>query len=148
MLTMRRHYNSSPSLDFVKEEGIHKGIIDFHTSDSPGIEHSFLSSRTAHYISVYASTYPENFENSAELQTVWQYVHRNVRKCEANDLSIIAAMPRTTLVPRRPTGLAWDDCILLDIPITRTNPDALKTLATVFHGPATVRLISPGLWEC
>ncbi|CAO2647999.1 Nn.00g089210.m01.CDS01 [Neocucurbitaria sp. VM-36] len=129
------HYDSSLSLDFVKEEGIHKGIIDFHTSDNPGIEHSFLSSRTSQYISDYASNYPENFENSPELTVVRNYVHRNIRKCEARDLNIIASMPRSTLVPHRSGRLAWDECVILDMPITRTNQDALKTLATVFHGP-------------
>lgn len=143
MLTLRRHYDSSLSLDFVKEEGIHKGIVDFHTSDSPSIEHSFLSSRSAQYISDYASTYPENFENSSDMPTIRTYVHRNIRKCEASILSIIASMPRSTLIPRRGTGLAWDECVILDMPITRTNPDALKTLATVFHGPPTEELTFP-----
>lgn len=47
-------------------------------------------------------------------------------------------MPRSTLVPRRGSSLAWDECIILDMPITRTNQDALKTLATIFHGPPKV----------
>jgi hypothetical protein len=68
------------------------------------------------------------------------YVHRNIRKCEAQDLNIIASLPRSTLIPRRGSGFAWDDCIILDMPIARTNQDALKTLATVFHGPLRVGL--------
>jgi hypothetical protein len=32
---------------------------------------------------------------------------------------------------------------MLDMPITRTNPDALKTLATVFHGPLKDELSFP-----
>lgn len=130
-------------MDFLKEQNIHKQIIDFHTSDSPGLDHSFLSPRTAQYISEYASTYPENFENSAELPTIRTYLHRNIRKCESHDLSILAAMPRATLIPRSTTGLIWDDCILLDIPIARTNPDALKTLAAVFHGPPKQEITFP-----
>jgi hypothetical protein len=102
------------------------------------MEHSFLSPRTAQYISAYASTYPKNFENSPEMQIVRDYVHRNIRKCEAQDLDVLASMPRATLVPRRSGQLAWDDCVLLDIPVTRTNADALKTLAAVFHGPSRV----------
>ncbi|KAH7380159.1 hypothetical protein BKA66DRAFT_420037 [Pyrenochaeta sp. MPI-SDFR-AT-0127] len=137
------HYDSSLSLDFVKNEGIHKGIIDFHTSDTPSLEHSFLSSRTAQYISDYATNYPENFEKSPEMPVVRNYVHRNIRKCEANDLNVIASMPRSTLVPRRSSGLVWDDCVILDMPITRTNQDALKTLATVFHGPAKEEIVFP-----
>ncbi|KAH9871672.1 hypothetical protein J1614_005927 [Plenodomus biglobosus] len=137
------HYDSSLSLDFMKEEGIHKDLINFHTSDNPGLEHSFLSSRTSQYISVYASKYPENFENSTEMPTIRNYVHRNIRKCEANDLNIIASMPRSTLIPRRSTGFAWEDCVLLDLPITRTNPDALKTLATVLHGPSQEEITFP-----
>ncbi|PSN66913.1 hypothetical protein BS50DRAFT_573700 [Corynespora cassiicola Philippines] len=137
------HYDSSLSLDFVKDQGIHKQIIEFHTSESPGIEQSFLGNRTAHYISEYAVTYPENFENSAELQSIRNYVHRNIQKCEPNDLSVLASMPRATLIPRRSAGLAWDDCVVLDVPITRTNADALKTLAAVFHGPAKAEITFP-----
>lgn len=133
-----RHYDSSLSLDYLQDQGIHKQLIDFHTTDHPGIEHSFLSSRTAKYISDYAYNYPENFEKSSELPKIRDYVHRNIRKCEATDLNIIVSMPRSTLIPRRGSSIAWDDCIILDLPITRTNQDALKTLATVFHGPPKV----------
>jgi hypothetical protein len=52
-------------------------------------------------------------------------------------------MPRPTLIPRRGTVLAWDECVILDLPITRTNSDALKTLATIFHGPPTEELTFP-----
>jgi hypothetical protein len=137
------HYDSSLALDFLKEEGVHKGIVDFHTSDSPSIDHSFLSSRTAQYISDYASHYPENFENSEEMPVIRNYVHRNIRKCEPSDLNIIASMPRSTLIPRKASGLAWDDCVIVDMPITRTNQDALKTLATIFHGPPKEEITFP-----
>jgi hypothetical protein len=102
-----------------------------------------LSSRTAQYISDYASTYPENFENSIDMPTIRDYVHRNIRKCEASTLNIIASMPRATLIPQRGPSLAWDECVIVDMPITRTNPDALKTLATVFHGPPKEELTFP-----
>jgi len=69
------------------------------------------------------------------MPVIRNYVHHNLHRCEANDLNIIAAMPRSTLTPRLSSGIAWDECILLDLPITRTTPEALKTLATVFHGP-------------
>ncbi|KAF2133361.1 hypothetical protein P153DRAFT_281841 [Dothidotthia symphoricarpi CBS 119687] len=137
------HYDSSLSLDFLKEEGVHKGIIDFHTSDEPSLEHSFLSSRTAQYISDYASNYPENFENSPEMPAIRNYVHRSIRKCEAHDLNILASMPRSALIPRRASGLAWDDCVILDLPITRTNQDALKALASVIHGPLKEEITFP-----
>ncbi|KAJ4365976.1 hypothetical protein N0V95_000353 [Ascochyta clinopodiicola] len=137
------HYDSSLSLDFLKEQGVHKQIVEFHTTDSPGVEHSFLSSRTAKYISDYASNYPENFEKSPEMSTIRSHVHRNIRKCEASDLTIIASMPRSTLIPRRGSSLAWDDCVILDMPITRTNQDALKTLATIFHGPPQEEITFP-----
>ncbi|KAI2474412.1 hypothetical protein Ptr902_11350 [Pyrenophora tritici-repentis] len=137
------HYNSSLALDFLKEEGIHRGLIDFHTSENPSIDHSFLSSRTAQYISDYAVHYPENFENSEEMPVIRNYVHRNIRKCEASDLNVIASMPRSTLVPQRASGPAWDDCVIADMPITRTNQDALKTLATVFRGPPKEEITFP-----
>jgi hypothetical protein len=137
------HYDSSLAFDFLKEEGIHKGIVDFYISEDPSLDYSFLSRQTAQYISDYAIHYPENFENSAEMPVIREYVHRNIRKCEANDLNIIAAMPRSTLIPRNPSGLAWDECVILDMPITRTNQDALKTLATIFHGPLKEEITFP-----
>ena len=137
-MNLPRSNHSSLSLDFLIEQGIHKQIIDFHTTDSPGLEHSFLSNRTAHYISEYASTYPLNFETSPEMPHIRQYVHRNIRSCAPNDLSVLASMPRATLIPQRAGKPAWNEAVILDIPITRTNPDALKTLATIFHGPPQV----------
>lgn len=137
------HYNSSLSLDFLKEQNIHKQIVDFYTSDERSVDHSFLSPRAAQYISDYASSYPENFESSPELQIILRYLSRNIRKCEPHDLSILASMPRATLVPRSTAGPAWDDCILLQIPITRTNPEALKTLAAIFHGPPQQEITFP-----
>lgn len=136
-------YDSSLSLDFLRKEGIHKELIDFHTSDTPGLEYSFLSNRTAQYISDYATNYPENFKDSPEMPVIRNFVHRNIRKCEASDLNIIASMPRTTLVPQRSSGLAWDDCVILDMPITRTNQDAIRTLATVLHGPPKEEITFP-----
>jgi hypothetical protein len=138
ILISNRHYNSSLSLDFLQEQGIHRQLVGFHTTDNPGLEHSFLSSRTAKYISDYAFHYPGDFEQSPEMSTIRTHVHRNIRKCEPSDLTIIASMPRSTLLPRRGSGLAWDECIILDMPITRTTQDALKTLATIFHGPPKV----------
>ncbi|KAI4959123.1 hypothetical protein J4E86_002844 [Alternaria arbusti] len=137
------HYDSSLALDFLIEEGVHKGIVDFHTSNNPSLDHSFLSSRTAQYISDYASHYPENFEKSSEMPTIRNYVHRNIRKCEASDLNIIASMPRSTLIPQKASGPSWDDCVITDMPITRTNQDALKTLATIFHGPPKEEITFP-----
>ncbi|KAI4626267.1 uncharacterized protein J4E87_004768 [Alternaria ethzedia] len=137
------HYDSSLALDFLIEEGVHKGIVDFHTSNNPSLDHSFLSSRTAQYISDYASHYPENFEKSSEMPTIRNYVHRNIRKCEASDLNIIASMPRSTLIPQKASGPSWDDCVITDMPITRTNQDALKTLATIFHGPTKEEITFP-----
>jgi hypothetical protein len=52
-------------------------------------------------------------------------------------------MPRSTLIPRRASGLAWDDCVITDMPITRTNQDALKTLAAIFHGPPKEEITFP-----
>ncbi|KAI4921800.1 hypothetical protein J4E90_000227 [Alternaria incomplexa] len=137
------HYDSSLALDFLIEEGVHKGIVDFHTSNNPSLDHSFLSSRTAQYISDYASHYPENFEKSSEMPTIRNYVNRNIRKCEASDLNIIASMPRSTLIPQKASGPSWDDCVITDMPITRTNQDALKTLATIFHGPPKQEITFP-----
>jgi hypothetical protein len=102
------------------------------------MEQSFLGSRTAHYISEYAITYPENFENSPELGRIRHFIQRNIGRCEPNDLNILVSMPRQTLIPRTSTGFAWGDSVLLDVPIIKTRPEALKALATIFHGPPKV----------
>ncbi|KAF2795933.1 hypothetical protein K505DRAFT_238867 [Melanomma pulvis-pyrius CBS 109.77] len=137
------YYDSSLSLDFVKNHGIHKGIIELHTNDSPSMEQNFLASRTSHYISEYAINYPENFEKSPELSVIRQFIQRNICNCEPNDLNILVSMPRQTLIPRTSTGFAWGDGTLLDVPIIKTRPEALKTLATVFHGPPKAPITFP-----
>jgi len=72
------------------------------------------------------------------------HIHRNIRKCDPVDLTILASIPRSTLIPVHALGgPAWDECILLDLPITRTNADALKTLATIFHGPVQEEITFP-----
>lgn len=105
------------------------------------MEQSFLGNRTAHYISEYAITYPENFENSPELSIIRQFIQQRISTCERSDLTILVSMPRQTLIPRTSTGLAWGDSVLLDVPIIKTKPEALKTLATIFHGPPKVHLL-------
>ncbi|KAF2712782.1 hypothetical protein K504DRAFT_464846 [Pleomassaria siparia CBS 279.74] len=135
--------DSSVFLDFVKEHGIHKEIIELHTNPDASMEQSFLGSRTGHYISEYAIVYPQNFEDSPELTVIRQHIHRNMSKCDSNDLNILVSMPRQTLIPHTSAGVAWGDSLLLDIPIVKTRPEALKTLAAVFHGPLKEELTFP-----
>lgn len=92
-------------------------------------------SSSSHYIAEYITHYPEDFEGSPELHTIMQYIKRHIHKPQAGDLSILAAMPRSSLISRSADGFAWDSCVVFDIPIARTNPDFVKTLATIFHGP-------------
>ncbi|KAF2274121.1 uncharacterized protein EI97DRAFT_469078 [Westerdykella ornata] len=134
---------SSVSLDFLKEHNIHKSIIDNHTAKDRSLEQGFLHSRTAHYIAEYVSSYPDDSENSAETLTIRQYVQRKVRELDPSDLSIIAAMPRTSLIPRHAADLRGDGCVVLNIPFRKTTPDALKTLAAVFHGPQREEITFP-----
>lgn len=119
----------------MKEHDIHRSIIDFHTTEDPGLEHSVVMSSSGDYISQYVSHYPEDVERSPELHTIMQHIMRNIRKGQASDLKILSAIPRSSLVPRSSGGFAWDSCVVLDIPIAKTNADFLKTLATIFHGP-------------
>ncbi|KAF2748202.1 hypothetical protein M011DRAFT_494046 [Sporormia fimetaria CBS 119925] len=137
------HCDSSLSLEFLKQQGIHAGIIKTYTDDIPSLERNFLETCNARYIAEYVSHYPENFEKSAELKTIRDYIQRDIRKCHPSDLSIVAAMPRSSLVPDAFGGVGWDSCILLDIPLVRTTPDALKTLSVIFHGPPEKELTFP-----
>ncbi|CAI6340401.1 unnamed protein product [Periconia digitata] len=129
---------SSVSLEFLKEYGIHRKIIDTHTTNEPSIEQTFLSPRTAQYISNYVSHYPDDLEHSPELTVLRNFLNCNIRRCEPHDLSILASMPRASLMPRNDHYFVWDDCVILDLPIQRSNPDILKTLAAIFHGPLKV----------
>ncbi|OCK78571.1 hypothetical protein K432DRAFT_383765 [Lepidopterella palustris CBS 459.81] len=135
--------DSSLSLEFLKQQGLHSQIIHFHVDDNGSFEQTFLHGPASNYISIYASGYPEDFEKSPEMKVVRDRLDLTIKQCKAEDLHILASMPRTSLIPHRATGLAWDECALLSIPIRVTNADALKTLATIFHGPVETDLVYP-----
>ena len=109
-----------------------------YTEPTPGIEHSFLGGRIANYVSAYASIYPDNFEQSPEKKTILQWLSQVIRKCEIDDLHVLASLPRTSLLQGTQSGSIWTDTPVLSLPIKRTTPEALKTLATIFHGPLQV----------
>jgi hypothetical protein len=113
-------------------------MINLVALDNNSIEQTFLRGPASNYISIYASTYPENYESSRDMKITRARLNYAIGNCKPEDLHILASVPRTSLVPKISTGLAWDECPMLSIPIKMTNPDALKTLATVFHGPIEV----------
>ncbi|KAF2198235.1 hypothetical protein GQ43DRAFT_170224 [Delitschia confertaspora ATCC 74209] len=139
--------NSSVALDFLKQHQLHQEIMGFYTADEAdmGIEQSFLGSRVANYVSVYVSTYPDDFEDGPEVQKIRERSALATKKCEPDHLHVLASMPRTSLVPRISNRLEWTECPVFSLPITRTNPDALKTLATIFHGPMQEEITFPAI---
>ncbi|OCL10015.1 hypothetical protein AOQ84DRAFT_316089 [Glonium stellatum] len=135
--------DSSLSLEYLKEQGLHIQMINFVVLDNNSIEQTFLRSPASNYVSVYASTYPENYERSRDMKIVHAKLNHSIGNCKPEDLHILASVPRTSLVPRISTGLAWDECPALFIPIKTINADALKTLATIFRGPIEPETVYP-----
>ncbi|OCK92576.1 uncharacterized protein K441DRAFT_569433 [Cenococcum geophilum 1.58] len=135
--------DSSLSLEFLKEQGLHTQMINLVVLDNNSIEQTFLRGPASNYVSIYASTYPENYESSRDMKITQARLNYTIGNCKPEDLHILASVPRTSLVPKISTGLAWDECPMLSIPIKMTNPDALKTLATVFHGPIEPEITYP-----
>ena len=125
-------------MEFLKEQGLHTQTINFVALDNDSIEQTFLRGPASNYLSIYASTYPENYESSRDMNIIQARLNHTIGNCKPEDLHILASVPRTSLVPKISTRLAWDECPMLSIPVKMTSPDALKTLATVFHGPIEV----------
>ncbi|KAF2813909.1 uncharacterized protein BDZ99DRAFT_459656 [Mytilinidion resinicola] len=134
---------SSVALDFLKKEGWHAHIIKYQQDDTPSMERTFLKAPAANYISAYASTYLDDFERSPEAAGIVEKLNETINKAQPEDFHILSSVPRASLVPQRAMGYAWDESPILSIPIRLTSADALKTLATIFHGPIEPDVVFP-----
>ena len=137
----------STALDYLTEKGLHDRTSNIYLQSSAGIdlmESMFLYGPSANYLATYASLYPRHFQASNLPKKV------NARLMEAlaissakwahsespkHDLHLLASLPRATLLPTAEGPAAWATSPLSLLPSKVTNPDALNTLATVFHGP-------------
>lgn len=138
---------SSPGLEYLISKGLHDRTANIYLAsgrEMDVMESMFLYGPAANYIATYASLYPNHFQNSGmpkkvndrlmqalELSSA-RWAHQESPK---HDLHLLASLPRATLLPQAEGSAAWQATPLSLLPSKATNPDALNTLATVFHGP-------------
>lgn len=142
----------SVSLAYLLESNLHSRAISFwlnptDPSHDP-IDIRFLYGPSAHYLAIYASTYPSAFLSSSECQNVItrlsealsisanQWAHGESPK---HDLNVLTSLPRVALLPQRRLGTGRQLSPLLLVPSKITNADALNALAVILHGPSKPR---------
>ncbi|KAF2167289.1 hypothetical protein M409DRAFT_66290 [Zasmidium cellare ATCC 36951] len=137
----------SAALRYLITQGLHARTAAIYVQ-IPGVqldplESMFLYGPAANYIATYASTYPEHFLASQMPKQVLErlstalnlspgkWAHADSPK---HDLHVLASLPRKALLTTSGTD-DWRSSPLSLVPSKATNPDALNTLATIFHGP-------------
>ena len=150
-ISMTSDSSSSHMLDFLISRGLHLRSMSFYLEPSKhdSLDLTYLSSRSANYISVYATNYATHLLNAsssvadailARLSSVLNgvssghWAHGNAPK---HDLHIVASLPRVCLMPQ-----ARESTPLFLIPAKPANTDALRTLAAVFRGPLVASAIA------
>lgn len=135
----------SAGLRYLISQGLHGRTAGLYVQ-LPGVqldplESMFLYGPAANYIATYASNYPEHFLTSQMPKQVLdrlssalnlspgKWAHAESPK---HDLHVLASIPRKALVSGTDD---WRSSPLSLIPSKATNPDALNTLAAIFHGP-------------
>ncbi|KAL1589093.1 hypothetical protein WHR41_02104 [Cladosporium halotolerans] len=139
---------ASPALDYLTAKGLHERTtnIYLHSGEDSDIMGSmFLYGPSANYIATYASLYPKHFQASSMPKQVndrlmnaltlssSRWAHAESPK---HDLHLLASLPRISVLPSAEGQAAWATSPLSLIPSKASNPDALYTLATIFHGPS------------
>jgi hypothetical protein len=138
----------STALDYLTEKGLHDRTAKIYLqsqAEMDVMESMFLYGPSANYLAKYAELYPRHFQASSMHKKV------NARLMEAlamsfakwahsespkHDLHLLASLPRATLLPSAEGPAAWATTPVSLLPSKVTNPDALNTLATIFHGPS------------
>ncbi|KIW08284.1 uncharacterized protein PV09_01203 [Verruconis gallopava] len=137
--------SGSPALDFLSKNGLHSRTLKYYIApEDPAhdpLDVSFLYGPAAIYTARWAEMYPYDLESprNAELKRAvlkkataavkvpaarWAHSHS-----PAEDLHVLASIPRSTLL-----ALGSSNPVLA-IPSRVANADALRCLATIFHGP-------------
>lgn len=139
----------SASLDFLVTKGLHLRTVEYYAfPDLPThdpMDATFLYGPAARYVGAWASTYPLDFARTTQirdqiLQRVAQAVDISPSRwahaeSPAEDLHVLSCIPRPLLVS------LGGSSPLHSVPSRATNPDALHTLATLFHGPIEINTI-------
>ena len=146
----------SLGLEYLISKALHERTASLYLGssgrDMDPLEGMFLYGPAANYIATYASLYPNHFLASTMPKRVNERLMQALELSSArwahqespkHDLHLIASLPRATLLPRAEGVAAWKVTPLSLLPSKATNPDALNTLATVFHGPPKETITFP-----
>lgn len=128
-------------LDFLQSSGLHKRTMDYFLdpeSQDP-LDLALLYGPSAHYLAVYCSTHPGDFQKYEDLvhsvvtrlTKVLQLVTRGQwaqGQVPNHDLHVLASVPRAILMPRN------GDSPSLHLPAKSASPNAFHVLAHIFHG--------------
>ena len=148
------------AIDFLISRGLHKRTISYYIDQkSPAMDPldvSFLSARSANYLSVYSVYHPSHLLAASgpggstlvskilsQIQTSLEApAARRLQSLPVHDLHLLTSLPRTAVVPKprdntpSSRNRAWEASPLSSIATTPVNPDYLNTLAALFQGPS------------
>jgi len=135
---------SSPSLDFLIRQGLHQRTASYYLEPSKhnSIEVTYIYSRAANYLAVYTTCYPIHLLESSPpiVEPLLSHISQALgispnqwaRGTDLqHDLHLLASFPRVALIPTSSNATN----AILKIPARPANAAALRTLATIFHGP-------------
>ncbi|KAI9771795.1 MAG: hypothetical protein M1840_001565 [Geoglossum simile] len=151
--------SSSSSLDFLVSRGLHDRVSSYYLDPAPKdldpLDVTFLSSRAATYLSVYATNYPSHLltavrtgSGTSVLDSILSRISEALagrsprQEAPSYDLHLLTCLPRATLLPRIPPNASilprdlWKSSPVFLISLQRAGPEYLNTLATLFHGPS------------
>lgn len=146
---------ASPALDYLSAKGLHDRTAKLYLQSGQDVdimESMFLYGPSANYIATYASLYPRHFQASGMPRHVNDQLMNTLTlspskwshaESPKHDLHLLASLPRATLLPSAEGPAAWATSPLSLLPSKATNPDALNTLATIFHGPPRKTITFP-----
>ncbi|KAK4930952.1 hypothetical protein LTR49_002719 [Elasticomyces elasticus] len=137
--TMQQH--DSVGLQYLIMHGLHPRTAAIYLQVGPvdPLQAMLLYGPAANYLAVYASEYPKHYLASQMPGQVNERLRKTFdltpgrwahNESPIHDLHLLSSVPRLALLPFASSPVAL-------LPSKTTNPDVLKTLATVFHGPAT-----------
>ena len=140
---------SSPTLEFLLKFGLHQQTASYYLDPSKhdSIDITFIYSKAANYLAIYSTCYPNHLLGSSPAMAE----HIVLRISQAlnispsqwlrgtdvqDDLHVLASLPRILLLPS--SGSIASP--ISKVPVKPANPAALRTLATIFHGPLNMEL--------
>ena len=128
------------ALEFLQSTGLHERTMAYYleSEKQESLDLTYLYLSSAHYISAYASTYPQDLLSSPTAGRVLSHATQAVQntstsqwgqgKIPVPDLHVLTSLPRVMLIPNSQTISP-----LFSIPIRPANPDAFDALVCIMH---------------